>query len=146
MENTKKVYRSKFYNTLTITLRIEGKRVVCEFTGSSTFPVNIKGSYATRDKTIQEALENHSLFKKDYYLESTFTDTPIAQVTEEGESDIGAEDDSPRTIEVKDISSVTKAKEFLNRRFKVPYAEMKNREQVIAKAEELNIVFTDLDV
>jgi hypothetical protein len=141
MEPVKKIYRSIHYNTLTVTLRVDGRRVVCEFTGSSTYPVVIRGMYATKDPRIQEALEKHSLFKKDFFLESTVKSLPQV-LNPEPEGSDGPES---KTIEVKDIRSVTKAKEFLNRKYKAPYSDMKNKEQVLNKADELGIVFVDLD-
>ena len=127
-----KVYRSTHYDEITIPLYVKGKRVYCEFTGSSKYPSHVRGSFSTPNPDIQSKLEKHVLFGKQFVLEGEIEEKPLAQ------------DDAGEPIEVQDIKSLTQARKWLNRQKQVPMSKMQNREKLLAVAHEMNITFPDL--
>ncbi len=132
-----KTYRAKHFDHLSIPVYIAGKQVYCQFTGGVRYPTHIRGSYNTNDPSVQEKLEAHPLFNKQFVLEK---DTGVVTKAKDNTK----KDDEPRITEVKDIKSLTQARAFLNRKYSVQVSKIKNRNDLFAKAEELNVVFPDL--
>ncbi len=131
----RKTYRALHYDQICIPVSHHGKQVYCEFRGSIRYPEHIRGSYTTKRKEIQDKLEAHPLFNKQFKLENTNANDRMI-----------AKHDIPEQeyTEVKDITSLNKAKQYMNKKYGVKLSEMKNRNEVLGKAEELFIVFPDL--
>lgn len=68
MSNVSKRYRCKNSDTLLILLDVKGQRREIRFGGADRY-MNIKGSYTTREKSVQDALEALPTFGVDFVLE-----------------------------------------------------------------------------
>lgn len=135
----KKIYRSKFYVSLTVIVAVGDKKITCEFTGGMTSPASINGSFKTRDAGVQKALESHPWFNREFFLEKTIT----------GGTPSRAENKEPVEDEKKIVSkavNANEAREELNKVYGVSFSKIKNMQNILAKAKELGIVYPDWEI
>jgi hypothetical protein len=126
-----KVYRSKYYMSLTV---IVGERYI-DFTGGTTSPRRINGEYVTGDPKLQAMLERHPDFNKDFELVRTFDPDPAPVVAEEEP----VADTPAKTISKAKNSQ--EAKEELNKKYKISYSQLKNSDMILSAAERFGIVY-----
>ncbi len=134
----KKIYRSKFYVSLTVIVAVGDKKITCEFTGGMTSPASINGSFKTRDAGVQKALESHPWFNGEFFLEKTITNGTPQQAEKK-----------PAESQEKIISKATSAnlaREELNKVYGVSFSKIKNMQNILAKAKELGIVYPDWEI
>ncbi len=137
---TRKVYRSKHFMHLTITIRIKGEPVQITFEGGSAAPRRINGDYSTTDPVKQVAIENHPKYGKSFELVKTIdmsTGKPFQPTYKAPEAE--------KPVEAKGIVSEAKnsqeAKYELNKKYNIPWSQLKNAAAVLDHAEKLDISY-----
>lgn len=111
------------------------KRTILFEIGNKSFSVSFRGSecdFHTKDKAIQEALENSKYFK-----DGKVKLYGILNSSER--EDVSIVDDG--TKEHPEITNINDAIEFLNKEHKVAKAKMKSPDTIRAIAESLSISF-----
>ena len=68
MNVVKKVYRAVFVKDMTIYVDVNGRGMGCSFSGGTSFPKKLNGTYATTNPDIQKAVEEHPWFRKTFVL------------------------------------------------------------------------------
>lgn len=91
--------------------------------------------YVTDDLDTIWALENHSLFGKEFFL---------VRVTEDKKPEEKQEDLKDDKHEVVEVDTMSEAKEILNERFGIPRSSMKTLPQVLSTGYEHKIIFKGL--
>jgi len=129
---------------------VNGKQQRISFEGSTN---NSKGIYTTVNKAEQKAIENSTKFKSgELYLFREYANAsdeaprdlsktvPVAKAKAEAPAQ---KTEAPQK-EYPGITTVQKAGKALRDDFKVSADSVSNKEKVLAKAKEFNVVFPDL--
>lgn len=158
---TQKTYISLVCQEYGITLNVKGENLHINFKGGRLYPVRTYGKYSTDNPDIQEALENHPLYLKDWKIEGETNPPPMNVEVEPFAPTVMEELEplpipvlEPRIISdtvttgnariVNEPKTVQQVKEWLNRNEKVPFTKLKNKEEVFSVANELNIDFINV--
>lgn len=119
---------------------VDNKRVELNFTSGITY-YNKPASFTTKDKKLQEAIEGTELFKSGrLYIARVIedvTDKPIEVKI------IKEEKDEKKAVEVVgdtlEFESLKELQLYLVKKYKVPFIEIRSRENSLKKAEELDL-------
>jgi hypothetical protein len=157
----KKVYRSKHYKSLVITVVVDHRKIFCEFDGGTSRPKEINGSYSTTDIGIQRALESSGAFNVQFVLEKEILleneirinkDTVAAVKSKTEEVERKEESAKAEQLElatgkemkkIEGISNFQSVRSYLNKEFDVSFSDLPNKPAVIAKCKALGVEFTD---
>lgn len=133
----KKTYRATFVKSLSVPVVVNHRTIFCEFTGGISSPQPINGSFTTSDPEIQRQLESSGSFGFRYKLVSE--ELLPNEVTIKGKvAEVKEKEPDDDTSHIKNFMS---AKSYLKEKG-VPWNEMKTKKDVLAKANELGIVFS----
>lgn len=146
----KKIYQSKSATRLVVTVRTGERKVFCEFTGGSTHPRIITGSYTTTNPDIQQQLEKCPAFNKTYFLrqvieeeQSQQVEVSLREIPQGKVIEITPEDEEPMAQpgSIEAVTSLLKARDFMNKEHGIPHSKLKNRAEVESAARELGLEF-----
>ncbi len=98
-------------------------------------------TYVTKDKSIQDALEQHYRFKSLFYLDTVFEEPQQHTVNGRSKSKT-ADDNSPDdSFQKVPVTCVDDAKDYIADKFGISRSKMRRIESIKAIAAEHNIVF-----
>jgi hypothetical protein len=142
----KKVYRSKYFLSLTVCVVKAGNVVNCEFAGGIKSPQRVNGSFSTSDPETQMQLEANPRFNKDYYLLKTVEIAPAPiPVPTPIPAAIPVAENIPVVSEkeghVSDATNAQQAREELNAKFGISFSKLKNTAAIMQFAEEYKISY-----
>ena len=125
-------------NQFSTFVEIDGKRIDIDFTPGYAYS-NKFASYTCSDKAIQEALENKQMFKMGRMVIASVTEKiePPKEVKIVKQEEI---EDSPIvTSENLCFDNVKALQVYLMKSHKVSFAEIRSKENALAKAESLGL-------
>lgn len=132
-----KTYRSTRHLGLQFHIRKkDGSVVPIEFSGGTRSPKVIRGSFMTKDKEVQEILENHHRYNVDFKL--------IKEEDEQKDEEKSKSSKSSKK-EISGIKTVQDAKNYLREQYDLKTEDVNTKDKVLAKAEELKISFPDIN-
>lgn len=158
---SKKTYRSVHAKHLVVPVNKFGKTIFCDFTGGTYYPKDINGAFITSDKEIQKQLEAKKAFGKIYDLEKTVLaedekkiGKTVVSIKEKAEAKKAKQEaleeenkkkahGSSEPLEVKGIRTFNEARNYLRKEKNVEWSKLKNKEDVLAQAQEKKVVFVD---
>lgn len=162
---------TKTYTLLTImqttlVVEIDEKPVECMFRGGKYYPYRENGSFRTSDVKVQDALEQHEWFNKQFVLVKTTNIEPEVEVPAKPvtpkptiEPEPPVEDENPDLTEqepetteqpkvtsdgaivVDEVKNGQTAKLYLNKNFSVPFSRLNTTEKIMAEAKLANLTF-----
>lgn len=131
----KKTYRTYYLKGLQILLTDITGRVI-EVNFKRGVQIDSTAKYSTRDEWVQNALENGSGFKRDYYLESVQEDEPAAAPA--------SEDDDRIAVQRVTVADKADAVEWLKEHYPdkgYTATKLRTQEAFNAACEECEVVF-----
>ena len=136
-----KIYRSKFYMSLSVPLTIGGNKVCAEFKGGSVNP-RICGCYVTMDGEVQQALESEPGFNRDYVLE---------RMVDEGRTSVervepGTDGRSRKKEEIPEVTKVQEAAEYLCEHYGAERTVVNTKAKIRAFVADKEVVFPNLNL
>jgi len=125
----KKTYKHNSYTSFSLSLVVDGKPSIIDFTDGGNKPFYSPSTFSTSDEKVIEAIEKLEMFG-----------VHIVEVEELEEKVIVTDD---ITI-VDDVCTVQSAREYLNKENGIALVRMPNKEAVLLLAAELNVSFPNL--
>jgi len=122
-----KIYESlvNFYFATNIKVKKDDIRRI-EFSGGIRQPREVYGTFTTNDKELQEAIEKDKGYGKKFKLKAEYKNP-------------NQDDDDEESLEEKEFSTVTEAKEWLNKEKGVGLNKLPNKTAVLKEAESLGV-------
>ena len=132
---TRKVYRSKYFMHLVLSVRFEGEHKAVSLEGGMSSPRRVNGAFSTTDPKLQAAIEAHPDFRKTFELVKTINMNPAPAKKEPEEPVLKPE------IYVSEAKNAQEARQELNKKYNIPFNSIKNAAAVLKQADELNIEY-----
>lgn len=144
MDVVKKSYRATYVKDLSIYISINGSGMGCTFSGGTSFPKKLNGTFSTTKPEVQAALEAHPWYNKMFSLVDTSVigQQPFAAV--EPAKEQPPQEEEPATegeVYLSPAKNAQEAKKELNIKFNIPWSRLKNARQVKREAAERNIQY-----
>lgn len=142
----KKKYRSKYTLSLSVAIKIDGENRFIDFDGGYVHPRRMNGTYSTSNPKIQESLEKHPFYKKEFDLVKVFESPEEKAVTKEAKEPVEEAtviEAAPQKDDhiVSEAANGQQAKEELNKKHGIPWSRLKNLEMVRAESKILGIIY-----
>jgi len=120
---------------------VDGRSVLIPFVGGTRGPVRRNGIFVTSDLKIQNALEDSPGFGVRFDIMKSTVRSKVPMIVRESPV---VQDDEPDAMQVPGITSAQKAKDwFIENYPEIDSSDLANKAKILAKAKEMNIVFTD---
>ena len=135
----------KKYGTIKPTLQLAIKTkagVRVYFEGGQSAPTYRPATFSTNKRGLQKELESHPWFKKKFKLLS-YKPEPMPKNNFITKEPVTTENNPTVKKTVTGISNAQEARKYLNDRYNITYANLKNIEMIKSEAAKLNISFID---